>query len=236
MTQQLSTEAIDLGTDAAAAARSPDRRRWVVPLAVGVGLVAGAAVALAATSGDDEPQGVTADINAQGGEGPVHGVDDARLLRRLDGLVASIDTVTPQPGSYEYPTADMAPPASPHPAIAPGGEGAPETFTLWLFVFNNPDLCTDDCDDDDLGADTPAQGGVFQVDGRVADSDRLVMTGSVRVGQESARGATLLRPTSAEVHLAIAPHGRALGGEDLWRQLNGPVGNPTLWWAASFTP
>lgn len=237
MTDQL-TFTHDTATPESGAAAGAARRpvRWALlggaaVLAMGVGLAAGLAL-----SGDDEPAAATADINAQGGEGPVHGVDEARLIRRLDGLVASIDTATPAPGSYEYPTAAMAPPSNPHPVITPGSEGAPETFTLWLFVFNEPDRCTDRCDDDDLGADTPAQGGVYQVDGRIADGERLVMTGSVRVGQESELGATLLRPTSAEVHLAIAPHGRALSGEDLWRQLNGPVGNPTLWWAASFSP
>lgn len=211
--------------------------RWAlvggaVVLALGAGLAAGLAL-----SADDDVAGATADINAQGGEGPAHGADEARLERRLDGLVASIDTAAPGAGTYDYPTADMIPPdAPPHPDVVPGEEGAPETFTLWMFVFNDPELCTDSCDIDDIGTDTPAQGGVYQVDGRIADGERLVMTGSVRIGQPAANGAPLQRPTSAEVHLAIAPHGRALSGDDLWRQLNGPVGDPTLWWAATFAP
>ena len=40
----------------------------------------------------------------------------------------------------------------------------------------------------------------------------------------------------AEIHLGVASHGKALTGGDLFRQFNGPMGNPTLWWSTSFLP
>jgi hypothetical protein len=127
--------------------------------------------------------------------------------------------------------------AAPHPEVVPGGSDVPEVFTLWAFVFNHPQLCTDDtCDLDDLDEDAPAKGGVFQVDGRILEGAELDLAGSVRLGQEPIAGSPLKEPMGAEVHLAVAPHGMALTGPDLERQLNGPLGNSTLWWAAAFTP
>lgn len=177
----------------------------------------------------------TANVGSQGTEADPVSLDGASLERATDGLRARIEMPTPTPGSYEYPTADMIPPGAPeHPEVLVGGPGEPETFTLWIFVFNRPDRCTDACNDDDLAPDADAEGGVYQGDGRIADGDRLVLGGGVRVGQEPLRGSPLVNPLGAEVHLAIAPHGKALEGRDLRRQLNGPIGNPMLWWGAPF--
>ncbi len=174
----------------------------------------------------------------QGGVEPALATDGAELERRDDGLIARVDIPTPEPGSYEYPTGDMVSPwAEPHPPVSPGAANAPEVFTLWLIVFNDPESCTNDqCDADDTAADAAARGGVYQVDGRVADGGSMSFVGNIRVGQQPAVGSPLDNPTGADVHLAIAPHGRALSGADGWRQLNGPVGNPTLWWTAEFSP
>ena len=128
----------------------------------------------------------------------------------------------------------MAPPGATHPEVIPAGSGESEVFTAWAFIFNYPERCTDEsCDFDDIG-DTAAKGGVFQVDGRIADGASLRLGGAVRLGQPAANGSTLENPTGAEVHVAIAPHGRAHTDADLWAQLNGPLGNPTLWWVATF--
>ena len=81
-----------------------------------------------------------------------------------------------------------------------------------------------------------AKGGVFQADGRVADGDDLEFAGSVRLGQVPGNGSPLESPLGVEVHLAISPHGKMLGGSDGWRQLNGPLDDPILWWAATFVP
>jgi hypothetical protein len=191
-----------------------------------------------ALTDDDAPPGQRSDVDGQGGDGQALEADGASLIRGADGLAVEIVVPTPEPGSYEYPIADMVPDgAAPHPEVTPGGEDAPEAFTAWMFVFNHPDECTDgSCDTDDLGADTAALGGVYQVDGRVAEGEKLTLTGRIRLGQVPASFATLENPIGAEVHVAIAPHGMALPGADGLRQLNGPIGNPTLWWAATFLP
>ncbi len=211
------------------------RGRWAAVGALVVGIAAAVVISLTLSEPSDEAQ--TADVVGQGGEGAMLASDGARLTRRSDGLYAELDVPVPEPGSYAYPTADMVPPwAGSQPSVSPGARDAPEVFTLWLATFNAGSLCTDgQCDADDVGADVPAQGGMYQLDGRIADGDRLQFVGNIRLGQEPLFGAPLADSQDAEVHLFIAPHGRALSGADGWRQLNGPVGNPSLWWSARFT-
>jgi hypothetical protein len=220
------------------APRRPRPRRWIL---AGAGLVVVIVVAVVvpmALTGDDAESGdwQTADVGAQGAAEPVLASDGARLLRRADGLSAEIEVPTPEPGSYEYPTADMVQEwAEPHPPVSPGASDASEVFTVWVIVFNDPSLCvSEECGAEDLGADTAARGGVYQLDGRIADGDTLRFSGNIRLGQPPLFGSPLDDPLRALVHLPIAPHGRALPGEEGWRQLNGPVGNPDLWWGASF--
>lgn len=177
----------------------------------------------------------TADIGSQGTAADPVSNAGGSLQRAADGVRVRTEMPTPTPGSYGYPTSEMVPPGAPeHPEVLVGGPGEPETFTLWVFIFNHPDLCTDVCNDDDLEPDAAAKGGVYQGDGRLADTDRLVLEGGVRVGQEPYRGSTLENPLGAEIHIAIAPHGKAFEGELLQRQLNGPIGSPALWWPAAF--
>lgn len=166
----------------------------------------------------------------------VYADNAAALDRSDDGVRVEAEMPTPEPGSYTYPTGDMVPPwAAAHPDVTPGSDSEPETFTLWLIAFNYPEKCTDArCDADDLGADTEAKGGVFQADGRIAHGSTLAFAGTVRLGQAPHMGASMENPLGAEIHLAVAAHGKALTGTDLWRQLNGPVGNPSLWWVAEF--
>ena len=130
----------------------------------------------------------------------------------------------PEPGGYTYPPDGTTP-------------GAPEVFTAWAFVFNFPDQCTADCDGDDLG-DTPAQGGVYRFDGRVSTGDTLLLHGLVSVGQPAGPpgiGVPLQSPGSAEVHVAVAPHGQ-LDAANVVAQLTTPVGSPECdcWWVAFF--
>ncbi len=212
------------------------RRPWLAAIIVAaivivaIGVVGGFVV-----SGGDDQGWQTVDIGEQGQFESAMAEGGARFQRRPDGITVEVTMPTPEPGTYEYPTGDMVPPsAAPHPAISPGAGEAPEAFTLWLFAFNDPSQCTDgQCDTDDFAPGAAARGGVYQVDGRVGDGDELRFGGNIRLGQQPIDGAPLDHPERAEVHIAIAPHGRVLPGEDGWRQLNGPVGNPTLWWGAS---
>lgn len=211
--------------------------KWfVIAILAILGIVAAAAIVVIAT--DDSDSQERADYHGQGGNGPLLAEGGASLVRFGDGIQVGSVTPTPTPGSYEYPSGDMVPEGSPaDPEVLPGGPEEPEVFTLWAFTFNYPDLCTEDaCDFDDLAQDAPAGGGVFQVDGRVVDGEVMEFAGSVRLGQQPGTGSVFENPLGAEIHLAIAPHGKMLEGMDLWRQLNGPLGNPSLWWAATFLP
>lgn len=201
-----------------------------------VPIVAVASIVTGCGSGGDEDGWQTADVAEQGAAGTVYEPDGARLERGPEGLHVEVVVPTPGPGTYEYPTRDMIPPwVEDHPSVGRGSLDAPEVFTLWLFAFNDPAGCTaGECDSDDLGIDVAARGGVHQVDGRVADDETLRFSGNVRLGQQPKSGSPLDDPLGAEVHIAIAPHGRALSGTDRVTQLNTPVGNPSLWWPAQF--
>ncbi|MDH3684118.1 MAG: hypothetical protein OEV40_29715, partial [Acidimicrobiia bacterium] len=159
------------------------------------------------------------DVLGQGGAGNYQA--NGALLVRLGHRVAIAWRVpTPEPGSYIYPTPDQIPPwAPPHPPVTPG---RPEVFTLWAFVFNYPELCSDPCNGDDIG-DTPAQGGVYQVDATIARGKRVRMHGQVAAGSDPVVGIPLLEPRTAEIHVAMAPHGMALSGADLEAQLSIPL-------------
>lgn len=193
-----------------------------------------AAVVIAASAGSGEGQ--QTDVRGQGDSEPILADDGATLAREPDGLRFRVEVPTPEPGSYEYPTADQRPgwsTAEAHPVVQ---VGAPEVFTLWVVIFNDPDNCTDDaCDGDDFAEGAAARGGIYQGDGRVAHGDELELSGSIRLGQTPSTGAPLDNPIGAEVHLAIASHGKAAAGDDLWMQLNNPLGNPSLWWSAFFS-
>ena len=209
---------------------------WFVGALLVLVVVIVAAVWARRGSSDGNDGRQTVDVGEQGSPDAVRVTDGGRLLRQSDGLGVEVVVPTPVPGTYDYPTSDMIPPwVESHPAVGPGAQDAPEVFTLWLFAFNDPGSCTEgQCDSDDVGIDAAARGGVYQIDGRIADGDTLRLTGTARLGQAQLDGAPLENPLGAEVHLAIAPHGRALSGPDLVTQLNTPVGNPTLWWGARF--
>lgn len=205
---------------------------WVAVLFV-VALAVAVTVALIALA---SPSANVSDVSGQGGEEPLLATSAASLTRSEDGFAVEMNVPTPAAGTYEYPDSDMVPEGASHPVVVPGNSDEAEVFTVWAFVFNTPERCTDSaCDRDDIG-DTPAQGGVFQIDGHIAVDRTSQFGGAVRLGQQAFNGSPLSNPAGAEIHLAIAPHGKAHSGEDLWSQLNGPIGNTTLWWGATFTP
>lgn len=165
-----------------------------------------------------------ANVMAQGG-GSVYAPNGAMLVRQPTGLRLSITMPTPEPGSYVY---------------APGRMevGNPEVFTLWAFVFNYPQNCTPPgCDGDDLGANTAAKGGVYNVAGHPSGGGGLTLSGRLAVGQSpfAPNTAPLESPQTAEIHLAVAPHG-ALDPDRLPDDFRLPTGSPACgcWWVAIF--
>jgi hypothetical protein len=189
---------------------------------VAIALAAVTAVAAAGAAGIDTQ---TADVRGQGPGGPVVAEHGATLQRSDNGLSVKLRMPTPEPGSYMYPPGNAF-----LPAAVPG---SPEAYSLWVFVFNYPALCSLPCDSDDIGAATPARGGVFNGAGHIAGGPNLSLGGHVSVDQTSFGGSTLLEPRTAEVHLAVAPHGK-LAPELLPDQITKPIGSPPFWWIAIF--
>lgn len=189
-----------------------------------------AAVALVVTATWAGAVGVTAeteDVVGQGSLGPVVAEDGATLQRSDGGISAKVKMPTPVPGTYAYPG-----PNAFQPLGALFVPGAPEAFSLWAFVFNFPELCSAPCDSNDIGA-TPAMGGVFNVAGHVVGGPTLSLAGHVSVSHTPFAGSPLLEPRTAEVHLAVAPHG-ALQPDVLPDQIKKPIGSPPFWWLAIF--
>lgn len=167
-----------------------------------------------------------ADVMNQDGVG-VYAEDGVTVVRQPNGLHVKASVPTPQPGTYVY---------------APGTvEGSPEVFTLWAFVFNYPDLCTPPgCGGDDLGMAAAAKGGAYNVGGHATGAGgTLTLSGQINVGDPAGApppifvGAPLESPSTAEIHVAIAPHG-ALDPATLPEEFSSPVGSPFCgcWWVA----
>jgi hypothetical protein len=163
------------------------------------------------------------DVLNQGGA-DVYAVNGASLVRQPNGLQVRLSMPTPAPGSYSYPT-----------GITPGD---PEVFTLWIFVFNYPDLCSDPCDLNDLGVDKPARGGAYNGGGHAVGGPSLTFAGRIGIGETpfnhpSITMAPLEAPETAVVHLAVAPHG-GLDPAKLPNELRIPAGTLAQWWLAMF--
>lgn len=173
----------------------------------------------------------TADVVGQGPAGPVVSADGATLIRVRNGITISIKMPTPAPGSYTYPPPNLF--------QATMEIGKPEVFTGWAFVFNYPDLCSDGvCNSDDIGADTPARGGVYNFAGHAAAGRNLTLAGHISNGDTPFGGddhAPLENPTGADVHLAVAPHG-TLQPALMPNQIRTPIGSGAFWWFAFFIP
>ncbi len=171
----------------------------------------------------------TADVVGQGGGGPIVSMDGATLIRVPNGITISLKMPTPPPGSYTYP--------DPNAFQDRVEMGRPEVFTGWAFIFNYPDMCNGPCDSDDIGMDKPAKGGAYNFAGHVAGGPRLVLSGHVSVGQTAfaPSHALLENPAGAEVHIAVAPHGRLLP-DQLPNQVKMPIGTSAVWWLSFFIP
>lgn len=152
----------------------------------------------------------TADVAGQGLGGPVVAPDGATISRTSNGISAQVSMPAPEPGSYQYPTA----------GAAFSGPGHPEAFTLWVFVFDDPDS------DDWTGA--------FLGGGHVVGGPKLNLAGHISRSTEPFAGEPLTNPQDARVRLAVAPHG-ALDPELLPDQIQTPTGpGPDIWWIADF--
>lgn len=166
------------------------------------------------------------DVLGQGIPGPVYAAGGATLQRSATGLTAMVKMPTPEPGTYLYP---------PGNAFQPNGavQGHPEAYSFWVFVFNYPALCSAPCDLNDVGAATPARGGAFNAGGHIEGGSTLRLSGRVSLNSAPFSGSVLLEPLTAEVHMAVAPHG-ALDPALLPTQITKPIGSPSFWWGALF--
>lgn len=177
-----------------------------------------------------------ADIVGQGLAGPIVAADGAAIQRTPNGVNAMVSLPTPVPGSYTYP-------------VGPTGSGVaghPEVYSLWVFVFFNPEECaTSICGPGDLMNDPAVVAGAFNAGGHVAGGPQLTIAGSVNhrsptfggpnaetLGTALSMGYDL---ADADIHLAIAPHG-ALAPELLPESIGTPVGTPGHWWLSIFPP
>lgn len=165
-----------------------------------------------------------ADVMDQGGEA-VYATDGAQLVRQANGIAVSVKMPTPEPGSYLYP--DGTEP------------GHPEVFTLWMFVFNYPEHCTDPCGPDDM-TNPDVEFGVYNPAGHVAAYGTLTLTGRVGVGDAAQAPPGIIphdlsNPAGAEVHLAVTSHG-GLDPATLPNEFHIPTGSGACgcWWIALF--
>lgn len=198
-------------------------KRSLTPLFIASSLLLLPAIPAHADGADRD----TADVVGQGAAGPVVSAGGASLIRTENGITAALKMPTPTPFTYNYP-----PPNIFQSTVL---MGAPEVFTGWMFIFNNPELCSNPCDGNDVGLATAAQGGVYNFAGHISGGGTLRMAGHASVGETPFGGAPLQNPLGAEVHLAIAPHG-TLQSDLMPNQINTPIGSPPLWWLAFFNP
>jgi hypothetical protein len=206
-------------------------RRLVTVIATAA-LVASMTLAAAANPWETE------DIFGQGMGGPTVAVDGAKINRGATGVTASVTMSTPEPGTYMYPDPATSPTSS-------GVAGHPEAFSLWVFVFFNPEECAvpTNCGPADLINDPDVVAGAFNAGGHLAAGPNLTMSGRITaktasfggpnaetISEALAQGYSI---SDAEIHIAVAPHG-ALAPELLPAQFKTPVGNPSHWWIALF--
>jgi hypothetical protein len=205
-------------------------KRILASLIASTSLVLMAATASAAGSFE------TADVVGQGLAGPVVAADGAAILRTPNGVVASLTMSTPAPGSYTYP-------------VGPTGSGVaghPEAFSLWVFIFYNPEECAGPiCGPGDLMNNPNVIAGAYNAGGHLEGGANLNLQGFVNKGSFTFGGPnaeTLGQALSmgfdladADIHLAVAPHG-ALDPDLLPGSISTPVGTPASWWLAIFPP
>ena len=147
----------------------------------------------------------TESIFGQGPEGDIVEGGEATLRRTPNGISVKVSMPTPESGTYQYPE--------------DAEEGHPEAFTLWVFVFDDPE--SEDWTGAFLGA------------GHVFGGPHLNLSGTVSRNTEPFLGDRLENPADAEIHLAVAPHGE-VDPDKLPDQIKTPSGSPEHWWLAIF--
>lgn len=187
----------------------------------------------------------SADLVGQQISGDPETFEDAAKIRRGDSSVnVSVTMPTPTPGSYTVPPADMFPTSS-------GEDGSPAAFSLWVFIFFNPEACDGACDGPDLVSNPDVVAGAFSAGGHLVDGSNLTITGGATHDEESFPkpggesdpdtetiaealdlGYTI---AGAEIHVAVAPHGK-LDASLLPAQISTPAGTPDYWWIALYDP
>lgn len=136
---------------------------------------------------------------------------DATLRRTPNGISVTLSMPPPEPGSYQYPD-----PSS----TATNEVGPPEAFSLWVFVFDDPEA-------EDWS-------GAFLGAGHIVGGPNLRLSGHISRKTEPFLGDRLQNPDGARVHLAVAPHG-ALDPGLMPGQIQTPSGpGPDIWWLALF--
>lgn len=206
-------------------------RRLITVMAVA------ALVAATATTASANPW-ETEDIFGQGLSGDTVAVNGAKINRGATGITASVTMPTPEPGTYNYPSGPTA----------SGEQGHPEAFSLWVFVFFNPEACaggSGNCGPADLRMKEDVVAGAFNAGGHLTASPNLTMSGRVTAnspsfGNDLGNAETIAQAlalgydiSDAEVHIAVAPHG-ALAPDLLPAQIKTPAGGPAEWWLAIF--
>ena len=203
------------------------RKRILISLLVGASLALSTSVVSAGTL-------ETTTLRGQGPAGPMVAGATASIRRTDSSVIAKVVMPTPAPGSYTL-------------GVGPTGSlihGSPAAFSLWVFVFFNPEECAAAvCGPADLIMDPDVVAGAFNAGGHIEGGPNLTLAGSVNasrvtfgganaetIGQALAMGYSI---ADADIHLAVAPHG-VLTPELLPEQISTPVGTPANWWLAFF--
>ncbi|HEX6474374.1 MAG TPA: hypothetical protein VF114_04715 [Candidatus Limnocylindria bacterium] len=203
------------------------RKRILISLLVGASLALSTSVVSAGTL-------ETATVRGQGPAGPTIAGASASIMRTDTSVIAKVVMDTPEAGSYTLG------------AGATGSQihGSPAAFSLWVFVFFNPEECAAAvCGPGDLINDPDVVAGAFNAGGHIVGGPNLNLSGSVNasratfggpnaetIGQALDMGYNL---ADADIHLAVAPHG-VLTPALLPEQISTPVGTPANWWLAFF--
>jgi hypothetical protein len=185
------------------------RRQVLQTGAVAVGTL-GLAVPAAATGNGVITE--TEDVFGQGMDGDVVAEDGATIRRTKNGVSINLSMPTPEPGTYTYPS-------GPEDGAWTDEEGPPEVFTLWCFVFDDPN-------EDWTGVYNPA--------GKMVGGSTLTLSGRASRDINLFAGEPLENPRRRTP--GSRPHG-ALDPELLPEALNTPTGpGPDIWWLALFDP
>jgi hypothetical protein len=203
------------------------RKAWALAAATALVTTLLATAALA-----DSPW-ETADIFAQGSTVDVLVDDGAKIHRTATGVTASVTMPTPEPGTYNIPAGPTT----------NQEHGSPAAFSLWVFIFFNPEACDQPCDRADLVGSGEVIAGGFNAGGHLVSGPNLTISGrineqsqlfggpnaeSIADGLEA--GYTI---AGAEIHVAVAPHGK-LDPELLPDQFGTPAGFADSWWVAQY--